>query len=171
MDVTADIKVLVAMRDDQHCREALDWTIKEFGKRKDASVCLLLTHIVTELRNTAGKLVRLGEADSPSVAVHICDRVLPYLESLQDVSDDAGLPSTVHVIKNEDKGGAILEAAQKLEATHVVLASIPNKPIGEWKTINVCAREEVLPPGASLYVVQSGKKLKTVQSKEQAPAK
>ncbi|CAI5501387.1 unnamed protein product [Closterium sp. Naga37s-1] len=119
----------------------------------------------------AGKLVRLGEADSPSVAVHICDRVLPYLESLQDVSDDAGLPSTVHVIKNEDKGGAILEVAQKLEATHVVLASIPNKPIGEWKTINVCAREEVLPPGASLYVVQSGKKLKTVQSKEQAPAK
>ncbi|CAI6001799.1 unnamed protein product [Closterium sp. NIES-65] len=171
MDVTADIKVLVAMRDDQHCREALDWTIKEFGKRKDTSVCLLLTHIVTELRNTAGKLVRLGEADSPSVAVHICDRVLPYLESLQDVSDDAGLPSTVHVIKNEDKGGAILEAAQKLEATHIVLASIPNKPIGEWKTINVCAREEVLPPGASLYVVQSGKKLKTVQSKEQAPAK
>ncbi|GJP39912.1 hypothetical protein CLOM_g24236 [Closterium sp. NIES-68] len=171
MDVTADIKVLVAMRDDQHCREALDWTIKEFGKRKDASVCLLLTHIVTELRNTAGKLVRLGEADSPSVAVHICDRVLPYLESLQDVSDDAGLPSTVHVIKNEDKGGAILEAAQKLEATHIVLASIPNKPISEWKTINVCAREEALPPGASLFVVQSGKKLKTVQSKEQAPAK
>lgn len=37
----------------------------------------------------AGKVVKLSQADGPSVAVHICDRVLPYLEGLQDVCDDA----------------------------------------------------------------------------------
>ena len=50
-DITADVKVLVAMRDDKPCRQALDWTIQEFSKGGNSSVCLLLTHIVTDLRN------------------------------------------------------------------------------------------------------------------------
>ncbi|CAI5516897.1 unnamed protein product [Closterium sp. Naga37s-1] len=171
---------------------ALEWTISEFSRRQDKTVCLLLTHVVTELRNSAGKQVRLSEADGPSVAVHICDRVLPFLEAMQDVSDEAGLPSTVHVIKNEDTGAAILEAASKLEATHmvlassagkgasqpseaetaaskleathVVLASSAGKGASQWHTINACSDETKLPPGATLFIIEDGKKLKSISS-------
>ena len=55
-DITADVKVLVAMRDDKPCRQALDWAIKEFSKGENSSVCLLLTHIVTDLRNLGEKM-------------------------------------------------------------------------------------------------------------------
>ncbi|CAI5459517.1 unnamed protein product [Closterium sp. Yama58-4] len=164
VDLTSDIRVLVGVRDDQHCRQALEWTISEFSRRQDKTVCLLLTHVVTELRNSAGKLVRLSEADGPSVAVHICDRVLPFLEAMQDVSDEAGLPSTVHVIKNEDTGAAILEAASKLEATHMVLASSAGKGASQWHTINACSDETKLPPGATLFIIEDGKKLKSISS-------
>ena len=44
-------------------------------------------------RLSEGKQVKLSEADGPSVAVHICDRVLPYLEGLQDVCDESNVSS------------------------------------------------------------------------------
>ncbi|CAI5474067.1 unnamed protein product [Closterium sp. Yama58-4] len=79
-----------------------------------------------------------------------------------DVKTRRQLPSTVHVIKNKNTGAAILEAATKLEATHMVLASSAGKGASQWHTINACSDETKLPPGATLFIIEDGKKLKSI---------
>lgn len=71
MEVTAEDKVLVAVRDDEACRSALEWCIQEFAGPRESSVCFLLTHVVTELRNTG-----TPSSSSPSCSLSEL-RVLP----------------------------------------------------------------------------------------------
>eukprot|EP00271_Cylindrocystis_brebissonii_P019085 TRINITY_DN5644_c0_g1_i2.p1 TRINITY_DN5644_c0_g1~~TRINITY_DN5644_c0_g1_i2.p1 ORF type:complete len:856 (+),score=138.48 TRINITY_DN5644_c0_g1_i2:61-2568(+) len=155
--------VVVALRNDDIGVQALKWALNLYGRRTDGKpVIFMLLHIVSDVPNAQMKLVRVSEADVERVAVHLRDRVLPFLENMQDLCDLNEVMSSIEVVKDDLRPEAIVDSAARLQADTLILGGSDNTTT--WGTIAHCTAPGKSPKGCRVIVVTNGQKSKEVSA-------
>lgn len=153
--------VIVSVRNDPISIQALKWALQEYSKaRYESPLNFLLLHVVSDITVSKSKSVRVSEASTDMVAIHLRDQVLPFLESMQDLCDVNEVVSSIEVVKDDLCPEAIIHSARRLKADTLILGGSDNTTT--WGTIAHCTAPGKSPLGCRVIVVKNSQKWKEV---------